>query len=256
MQDWNPELYRKFENERTRPAQELLASIHLPNAANITDLGCGPGNSTALLVERYSDALVMGVDDSARMLASARARLPACAFLQQDIMSWRPAQLQDIIFANASLQWVSDHQSLLPRLMRQLKQGGVLAVQMPNNREEPSHRGMCQVASQAKWSDRIGLTAHDRMGVLGVDDYYDLLIPHARIVDIWKTRYYHVVPSLQAIADWMKSTALRPFLELLGPSEQDDFIRDYLRAIAMAYPPRADGRVLLDIPRLFIVARR
>lgn len=106
MQEWDPELYRQFEADRTRPAQELLARIPLMTAANITDLGCGPGNSTALLVDRYADARVTGVDTSPGMLASARTRLPGCDFIEQDMASWRPAQAQDILFANASLQWV------------------------------------------------------------------------------------------------------------------------------------------------------
>lgn len=140
--------------------------------------------------------------------------------------------------------------------MGKLTAGGVLAVQMPNNREEPSHRAMREVASKAKWRDRIGAAAHSRVGILSAADYYDLLAPLAAGVDIWQTRYYHVMPSLTAIADWLRATGLRPFLDPLTAEEQDSFIQDYLQAIAPAYPPRADGRVLLAFPRLFIVARR
>ncbi|CAJ0999640.1 trans-aconitate 2-methyltransferase [Sodalis praecaptivus] len=256
MQEWNLELYRQFEDERTRPAQALLARIPLTTADNITDLGRGPGNSTALLVERFTEARVTGVDTSPSMLASARARLPGCDFIEQDMASWRPALAQDIVFANASLQWVGGHLQLLPRLMGQLVAGGVLAVQMPNNREEPSHRAMREVASRAKWRGRIPDAAFSRVGILSVADYYDLLAPLATDVDIWQTRYYHVMPSLAAIAEWLRATGLRPFLDPLTPAERDSLLDDYLQAIAPAYPPRADGRVLLAFPRLFIVARR
>lgn len=256
MQDWNPQLYRQFEAERTRPALELIARIEMDNPAQVADLGCGPGNSTEGLFERFPHAAVTGIDSSAAMLENARHRLPHCRFSQEDISSWRPATPQDVIYANASLQWVPDHTTLFPRLFSLLAPGGSLAVQMPDNREEPSHREMRRVADEGPWRDQIGSAAQVRVKILSAAEYYDLLAPHAEMVDIWRTTYFHVMPSLASIVEWLRATGLRPFLEKLDERQQADFIDEYLRAIGEAYPVRADGRVLLAFPRLFIVARK
>ncbi|HWT18273.1 MAG TPA: methyltransferase domain-containing protein, partial [Variovorax sp.] len=138
MLDWNPALYRRYEDERTRPAQELLARVPLPEAARVVDLGCGPGNSTELLANRFPKAQVVGTDNSEAMLASARERLPQARFELSDIATWAPREAPDLIYANASLQWVPDHETLIPRLFDALASGGVLAIQMPDNREEPT----------------------------------------------------------------------------------------------------------------------
>ena len=142
MSDWNPDLYRRFEDERTRPARELLARVALSEPKLIYDLGCGPGNSTELLVERFPQADVVGTDNSEPMLVSARKRLPSCRFELSDIASWNPPAAPDLIYANAALQWVGGHETLIPRLFDLLAPHGVLAIQMPDNREEPTHRSM------------------------------------------------------------------------------------------------------------------
>ncbi|NDL62343.1 trans-aconitate 2-methyltransferase [Acerihabitans arboris] len=254
MPDWNPELYRQFEAERTRPALELLSRIPLTSPARITDLGCGPGNSTQGLQERFAQAVVAGIDSSAAMLDSARQRLPQCRFSRDDIATWRPAAAQDIIYANASLQWVPDHQTLFPRLFSLTAPGGCLAVQMPDNREEPSHREMRRIAGEAPWRQHIGDTAAVRVKVLSAEQYYDLLAPDAESVDIWRTTYFHVMPSADAIVEWVRATGLRPFVERLDEDLRSTFITRYRQALQDAYPARAGGTVLLAFPRLFIVA--
>ena len=156
MLDWNPALYRRFEDERTRPAAELLARVPLTGAARVVDLGCGPGNSTELLVQRFAGAAVVGTDNSEAMLASARERLPQARFELSDIATWQPELPPDLIYANAALQWVPDHEALIPRLFAALAPGGVLAIQMPDNRQEPTHRLMREVAAEAPWAHAIG----------------------------------------------------------------------------------------------------
>ena len=254
--DWNPELYRQFEDERTRPARELLARVSLTNAARVYDLGCGPGNSTELLVERFPDAQVVGTDNSEAMLASARKRVPACAFELSDIAQWQPDCAPDLIYANAALQWVADHATLVPRLFAALAPGGVLAIQMPDNRDEPTHHLMREVATLDPWASSIGNAAAIRTKILALNAYYDLLAADAAEVDVWRTAYQHPMETPAAIVEWVRGTGLRPFMDPLTPEYREGFLAEYERRIALAYLPRADRRLLLAFPRLFIVARR
>ncbi|HUN75477.1 MAG TPA: trans-aconitate 2-methyltransferase [Steroidobacteraceae bacterium] len=255
MSDWNPTLYSRFEEERTRPAAELLAHVPLERATSAVDLGCGPGNSTALLAARYPAAQIVGVDTSEAMLASARKRLPSLTFVSGDIARWRPPAPIDLAYANAALQWVPDHEAVFPRLLSTLTPGGVLAVQVPDNLDEPSHALMREVARDARFAGSIGDAAAARSRILPAQRYYDLLAPRAD-VDLWRTTYYHRMTDAAAILEWLRSTGLKPFLDALSPDLQRAFLADYERRIDAAYPPRIDGARLLAFPRLFIVARR
>jgi trans-aconitate 2-methyltransferase len=255
MADWDPALYRRYEDERTRPARDLLARV--PHAAprRVVDLGCGPGNSTELLIARWPDAEVAGVDNSPGMLASARERLPRLAFVEADIASWRGPGPVDVLYANAALQWVGDHRELLPRLFEQLAPGGALAVQMPDNLEEPSHRAMREVAERAQFAGSLAGAAAARSSILAADAYYELLAPLAASVDVWRTVYHHPMTSPAAIVEWLRGTGLRPFLDRLASgAAQADYLAAYERRIDAAYPRHADGKRLLAFPRLFIVA--
>ena len=256
MSDWNPDLYRRFEDERTRPARELLARVVLNEPKLIYDLGCGPGNSTELLVERFPNADVVGTDNSEPMLVSARKRLPNCRFELSDLASWKPSAAPDLIYANAALQWVGSHEALIPRLFDLLAPNGVLAIQMPDNREEPTHRSMREVAALAPWSQFIDDIASIRTKILPLDAYYDLLSPQAAEVDVWRTAYQHPMESPARIVEWVRATGLKPFIDPLPEAERASFLVEYERRIAQAYPPRADKRLLLAFPRMFIVARR
>ncbi len=253
--DWNPALYRRFEEERTRPALELLARVPLTVAKTVFDLGCGPGNSTELLVARFSSAHVVGTDTSEAMLESARERLPNCRFELSDVATWQPATPPDLIFANAVLQWLPGHEALFTRLFSLLAPGGVLAVQIPDNLDEPSHRAMREVAALPRFAHELQ-AANARLPILSAAAYYDLLAVSAANVDVWRTTYLHRMDSPAAIVEWLRATGLRPFFELLSDAERADFLREYEARMAEAYPARADGRRLLAFPRLFIVAQR
>jgi trans-aconitate 2-methyltransferase len=254
--DWNPSLYKRFEDERSRPARDLLARVPLDAPALVYDLGCGPGNSTELLAARWPQARVVGIDNSPAMLASARERLPGLAFEAADIQTWQPVQPPDLIYSNATLQWVAGHEQLLPRLFASLAPGGVLAVQMPDNRDEPTHRLMRDVASQAPWSAYIDDTAKLRTAILPLAGYYDLLAPLAAEVDVWRTAYQHPMGGAADIVEWVRATGLRPFIDPLPEAERASYLAEYTRRIDAAYPVHADGRRLLAFPRLFFVARR
>lgn len=256
MSEWNPSLYSRFEDERTRPARELLGRVPLLKAAHVVDLGCGPGNSTELLVQRFSGAAVVGTDNSEPMLASARERLPGVQFELSDIASWVPARPPDLIYANAALQWVGRHETLIPRLFASLASGGVLAIQMPDNRNEPTHRSMRDIAALEPWSKAIGEAAALRTAILPLQAYYDLLAPHAAQVDVWHTIYQHPMSSPAAIVEWVSATGLKPFVEPLNPDLRASYLAEYEKRIAAAYQPRADGKLLLAFPRMFIVAQK
>jgi trans-aconitate 2-methyltransferase len=256
MADWNPALYSRYEDQRTRPARELLARVPLPGAQRVYDLGCGPGNSTELLVQRFPGAQVVGTDNSPAMLESARKRLPGCAFELSDIATWAPAQAPDVIYANASLQWVPGHERLMPRLFSLLAPGGVLAIQMPDNKDEATHRAMRDAARLAPWSQSIPDPDALRSAVLPLHAYYDMLAREGAQVDVWHTVYQHPMDSAASIVEWVSGTGLKPFVERLPADQRAGYLAEYERRIAQAYPPRADGKLLLAFPRLFIVAQR
>ena len=256
MADWSANQYLKFEDERTRPPRDLIAQIPLARAERVIDLGCGPGNSTELLIARYPDAEVIGLDSSPDMLAQARQRLPTCAFIQADLVSWTPPGRTDLLFANASFQWLPDHPAVLRRMLQALEPGGVLAVQMPDNMDEPALALMSQVAGRGPWAANPALAAAAREPLLRPEAYYDLLKPLCAELDIWHTIYNHVMADHTAIVEWFKGSALRPYLDALDAALRADFLAAYLAEIKQHYVARHDGRVLLPFPRVFIVAVR
>jgi trans-aconitate 2-methyltransferase len=252
--DWSAAQYLKFEDERTRPSRDLLGRVPLEDPRRVVDIGCGPGNSTELLARRWPKAEVTGVDTSPDMLEKARARLPGIRFEPADAATWAPAEPVDVIFANAVFQWLPEHPAILLRLMEHLVPGGVLAVQMPDNLTEPSHRAMREAAAAMPFRAKLEGAARAPLPPVGF--YYDLLIGEAGRLDIWHTAYNHPLAGPEAIVEWVKSTGLKPFLDPLDPAERETFLADYLARIREAYPPRKDGKVLLRFPRLFIVAIR
>jgi len=254
--DWSARQYLKFEDERTRPPRDLLAQVPLREPRRVVDLGCGPGNSTELLIERYPSAEVIGLDSSPDMLRQARERLPRGTFVQADLATWSPEQRTDLLFANAVFQWVPEHPAVLQRLLRALPEGGVLAVQMPDNTDEPALALMREVGSKGPWAASLAAANAARDDLPTVGAYYDLLKPGCAHVDIWHTVYNHVMAGPPAIVEWFKGSALRPFLSALDGETSDAYLAAYTAEIARAYPARFDGRVLLPFPRLFILAIR
>jgi trans-aconitate 2-methyltransferase len=256
MADWSAEQYLKFEDERTRPSRDLLAQVPLADARKVVDIGCGPGNSTALLVERWPHAEVIGVDTSADMLRQARERLPRQTFIEANIAHWAPPPDTDVLFANAIFQWVPGHLRQLQRLLGALPRGGVLAVQMPDNLDEPAHVLMRDVAYQEPWRTTLADAAQLRDGLPKPGVYYDALGPLCARLEIWHTVYNHVLDDAAAIVEWVKGTGLRPFVDPLDPLDRKHYLAEYTARIAASYRPQADGKVLLRFPRIFILAVR
>lgn len=252
---WSARTYSVFEQERTRPVRDLVAAIPTQTARTAVDLGCGPGNSTEVLAARYPQAEVSGVDSSDDMVAAARQRLPQMQFALADIAAWQPAQPCDVILANASLQWLPDHATLYPRLVGQLAGGGSLAVQTPDNLQEPAHLLAREVAASGPWARKIADVRHPPRHDAAF--YYQLLQPHCSALDVWRTTYFHpLAGGPAAVVEWFKGSALRPFMAPLDENEKAAFLDRYLAAVTDAYPALPNGTVLLPFPRLFIVATR
>jgi trans-aconitate 2-methyltransferase len=254
--DWSAKQYLKFEDERTRPPRDLLAHVPLDNPTRVVDLGCGPGNSTELLVERFPNAEVIGVDSSPDMLRQARKRLPGHTFVESDLSVWVPDAKTDLLFGNAVFQWVPDHPKVLARLLQALPSAGVLAVQMPDNTREPALMLMEKVAASGPWSTTLAQANAARNDLPRPEDYYDLLRPLCSRIDIWHIHYNHIIESHAGVVEWFKGSGLRPFLAPLDPQMREAFVSKYTDEIRLAYAVRADGRVMLKFPRLFILAVR
>jgi trans-aconitate 2-methyltransferase len=254
---WSARQYVSFDIERTRPVRDLLNAIPNTQARAVVDLGCGPGNSTEVLAARFPDAAVTGLDSSPDMIKAARQRLTALRFEVASIETWEAPGLFDAILANAVLQWVANHDAILPRLAGKLAPGGSLAVQMPDNLDEPAHRLMREVAAGERWADRLAVAAGARTTVQTADWYYHLLQPYGSRVDVWRTTYHHPLPGgTAAVVEWFKGSGLRPYLAALEECEQAAFLDRYHDLVSKAYPAMLDGTVLLPFPRLFIVVTR
>jgi trans-aconitate 2-methyltransferase len=252
---WDPAQYAKFADHRLRPALDLLARIPTDAPASVVDLGCGTGNVTERLVERWPNARVIGVDTSAEMLAEARQRKRAIAWEQSDLGRWTASAPVDVLYSNAALHWLGDHAALFPRLLAQISPTGVLAVQMPRNFGAPSHAIARELASSSQWRAQLGdLVKPAPVAEPGF--YYDLLSGRVARLEIWETEYIQPLPGDRPVLEWIKGTWLRPFLDRLSSDDGARFETQYAERAAAAYPRRGDGLTILPFRRLFIVAAR
>lgn len=257
MPVWDSSQYLRYARERTQPARDLVARLELPERAEVLDLGCGPGNSTAVLAERFPHARVLGADNSPNMLERARADHPDLEFVELDVTGDLTAYEGrfDLVFSNACLHWVSDHRVLMPRLLRLLVPGGQLAVQMPLTGHQVLYpQVVWPLVESARWRDKLG--GQQPFHVLEPDEYVDLLESCASSFDLWETSYYHLLPSHEAVLEWYRGSGLRPYLQTLSPDDARAFEADVLARVCEVFPERAAGGVTLCFPRLFFVARR
>jgi trans-aconitate 2-methyltransferase len=266
MPSWNTDQYLKFAGERTQPSRDLVARIALESPRRIIDLGCGPGNSAAVVAQRWPGADITGLDNSTAMLASARSDQPARSWIEGDITTWAAehgsagdaaavaGDAFDVVFSNAALQWVPDHRRLFPRLLASVSPGGALAVQMPANLDAPPHRVMRELAAAPAWRNHFNPPPRE-WHVHAPEFYYDLLAPVAARIELWCTDYLHVLDGLDGIIEWYRGTGLRPWLEAL-PDEptRAQFIGAYRARLVAYFPERSDGRVLFPFRRFFLIA--
>jgi trans-aconitate 2-methyltransferase len=254
MTRWDPSQYLKFADDRLRPALDLIARIPDGPYCAIWDLGCGAGNVTKLLQDRWPEARLRGLDNSADMLRQTQA-IAGIEWLEGDVAQWTAPEPANLVFSNAVLHWIEDHAKLFPHLVHQLARGGMLAVQMPRNFEAPSHTLLYETAARGPWAPT--LVPYLRTSpVAKPEAYYDLLMPHATRLDIWETEYLHVLQGENAVLEWTKGTVVRPLLDRIEPAARPDFLAAYAERLRTAYPRRADGMTLFPFRRLFIIAQR
>lgn len=255
MSAWNPTQYLKFGGERLQPAIDMLAHVSLQDVDRAYDLGCGTGNATRLLRERWLAARITGVDSSRAMLARAQAEVPGIEWTHADIAAWLPPAQAALIFSNAALHWLPDHEILFPRLMSWLAPGGVLAVQMPRNFRAPSHALVEEVARNGPWRHSL----EPQLRADPVDEplrYLDWLQPLANSISIWETEYLHLLKGADPVKEWVKSTWLKPLLDVLDDDQRHEFEAEYAKRVRVAYPQRADGITPFPFKRLFVIAQR
>jgi len=253
---WDVEQYERYKAYRDRPALDLM--VQIPDdlePREIWDLGCGTGEHAALLARRHPGARVHGLDSSPAMLEAARARNSAVDWVHGDIDAFAPAQPPDLIFTNAALQWIPGHAALFPKLVGMLATGGAFACQMPLSASEHWHAELRALAAEPRWGGKL-TNLREVQPVAPAEDYWRWLSPLAE-VDIWKTRYLHVLTGEDPVVEWMKGTGLRPYITALEEiHERDAFLAAYAERMRQAFPKEVDGSTLFDFPRIFIVARR
>ncbi len=251
--DWNPNQYLLFRNERTQPSIDLVNRIRPERRPKrILDLGCGPGNSSEVLTRRWPEAALVGVDNSPAMIEKAKAEYPEREWILCDAAEYDSSDPFDIVYSNALIQWIPGHERLLTRFLSLLSARGILAVQVPQFTEMPLGRIVGEVSRRSRWADKTRgcaelFTFHDYRF------YHDLLAEKVRSLDMWETDYIHRMESHWAVIEWIRSTGLKPYLERLGDDERADFEREVLDGVKGSYPAQSDGAVLFPFKRLFFI---
>jgi trans-aconitate 2-methyltransferase len=271
---WDPARYLQFDEQRARPFLDLLARVGADAPGYVVDLGCGPGNLTRVLADRWPSALVEGLDSSAEMVDRARAdqeqevdrpgaqRRGAerqggagrVRFEVADLRSWAPDRPVDVLTCNATLQWVPGHLDLLPTLVGAVAPGGWLAFQVPGNFDQPTHTELAAVRDLPRWRERLAGVEVERPWSAEPGEYLERLLDLGCSADVWETTYLQVLTGEDAVVSWMLSTGLRPVLSALDDAEQEEFLVEYRARTDRAYPATPHGTVL-PYRRVFAVAR-
>lgn len=256
MTNWNPDQYLKFARERTQASVDLASRIEVENPKSVIDIGCGPGNSTHVLREKWPDARFTGLDSSREMIDKAKAGFPDSEWILGDACSYGFTSQYDVVFSNAAIQWMPDHEELVPKLFSIVRQGGALAVQIPADQDSPIRRSLLSVSSRERWTKYT--SGCERMtNYRTAEYYYDIITRLSKRSQLWETIYYHVLDSPSALIEWYKGTAMRPFLESLpDDGSRNEFENDVLAGCRDEYEVRRDGHVLYPFRRIFFLVYR
>jgi trans-aconitate 2-methyltransferase len=256
VREWDPQQYLRFEHERTQPSIDLVARIPSEDPKTIIDIGCGPGNSTQILRKRWPRADIVGLDKSEKMIERARTDYPGQAWMTADASMLETDRQYDIVFSNAAIHWIPDHHLLIPRLFQLVKHNGFLAIQVPANYESPLYKIILSVARSSRWR-KFTAGGDDQITYHDAEYYYNLLVSLTQDIKLWNTIYYHILESHQDLVAWYKSTAMKPYLEILPSDDKRvEFEQAVLAGCKALYLPQSDGRILYPFKRLFFIARK
>ncbi len=252
--DWDPQLYLKYKNERTQPSIDLVSKINIDNPLKIIDIGCGPGNSTQILFQRWPESLITGVDNSPQMIEKAKSDYPKHEWILSDALYLDSKIKYSIVFSNATIQWIPNHKELILKLFNMLEINGVLAIQVPMFRDMPLGKSIEVVANKSKWN-QYTKGCVDLFTYNNYSFYYNVLAPLSKTIDIWETSYIHILDSQKAILEWIRSTGMKPYLDRLENDEmKNEFEMNVLEEIINNYPVQNNGKVLFSFKRLFFIA--
>lgn len=256
MPNWNSAQYLKFQKERTQPSIDLCRRIECENPKRIIDIGCGPGNSTAVLSERFRNSYILGADNSQNMLEKARNDYPYLDFKLFDAGAEDYSGIGkfDVVFSNACIQWIPEHKKLLKRFMSLLNEGGEIAVQTPMNYTQPIHTIIGEISRRSEWRNKFD---EPRIfHTLAREEYYDILSEISSDFEMWETVYYHRMKSHDDIMEWYRGTGLRPYLQALNTADGEEFQRQVYEEVVKVYPTQKNGEVIFRFPRLFFIAKK
>lgn len=254
--DWNAGQYLKFAEERTQPSRDLIHRLALDTPRSILDLGCGPGNSTQVLREHFSEAEILGVDSSPDMIAKAGNNYPGLAFSRLSITpsAREITESYDLIFSNACIQWIPEHRTLLANLFRHLNPGGALAIQIPLTAAMPMYRILGAMSQDSPW--RAPIDGVRNFHTLSREEYYDLLSELTPRFSLWQTEYLHVMAGYSEMIEWYCGSGLRPYLAALPQPEHPAFLAEIERRLQDYCALRPNGKLLMPFPRLFMILYR
>ncbi|MDR1108896.1 MAG: methyltransferase domain-containing protein [Spirochaetaceae bacterium] len=252
MKDWNPDNYLAFRNERTQPSIDLVEKIDLKNPKNIIDIGCGPGNSTQILLNKWPDSAIIGLDSSISMIEKAKKDYPHQTWIQGNAENITDENKYSLVFSNAALQWMDNHELLIPKLWNIVEDNGAFAAQISNLKRMPIYEVINTVLNKTRWNHQV--KKHE-LNYNELGHYYELLSKYTREIILWETNYFHILPAIQRIVDFVHSTTLRPYLDQLNSEEEKkEFEADILEECKKRYKEQSNGKVLFPFHRIFIIA--
>jgi trans-aconitate 2-methyltransferase len=254
MKDWNPDNYLVFRNERTQPAIDLVEKIYLNDPENIIDIGCGPGNSTQIVVNKWPNCDVVGLDSSKSMIEKAKSDYPNQTWIHENAENIAGDKKYSLVFSNASLQWMDNHEILIPRLWGLVDDNGAFAAQIPNFENMPINLAIKGVLKKSKWNSIINNNNWNKQ-LHGIDYYYELFSKYTDEITLWETYYYHTMQSMRGIIEFVHSTALRPYLEQLRTEDENqEFENEILEECRKYYKEQSNQKVLFPFQRMFVIA--
>jgi len=256
QKDWNPELYLKFDKERIQPSIDLVSRIDFDNPAKIIDIGCGPGNSTQILSQRWPECKITGIDNSLAMIAKAKLDFPDQKWELLDAGKDEILGKFDIVFSNATIQWIPNHFELLKKFKSILSDSGIIAIQLPLFFDMPLGQSIVRISKEKRWS-AVTESANHLFTIHNHSEYYDFLSELFNSVEIWESDYIHIMDSHHSILEMIKSSGLRPYTDKLeNDIDKRDFEEKVLTDIKKDYPIQKNDKILFPFKRLFFIAKK